>query len=84
MLCTMPLWTTVLFTVPHLPLSQLREWRRGRRVRPGVQGCERWARQRGRGQQLRFTGECKTCPVGTFRTQGLHRGCQNCQAGLHP
>ena len=33
------------------------------------------------GQQLRFTGECETFPVGTFRTQGLHRGCQNCQSG---
>merc|ERR1712024_397600 len=33
------------------------------------------------GQQLSFTGECETCPVGTYRTQGLHRGCQNCQSG---
>merc|ERR1711963_233350 len=33
------------------------------------------------GQQLSFTGECETCPVGTYRTQGMHRGCQNCQSG---
>ena len=32
-------------------------------------------------QQLSFPGECETFPVGTFRTQGLHRGCQACPIG---
>jgi len=31
------------------------------------------------GQQLGFAGECEVCPRGTYRTQGLDRGCQACQ-----
>ena len=33
------------------------------------------------GHQLSFDGECSVCAVGTYRTQGLHRGCQECQSG---
>jgi len=30
------------------------------------------------GQQLSINGECEVCPVGTYRTQGRDRGCQDC------
>jgi len=30
------------------------------------------------GHQLSFNGECEVCQLGTYRTQGLHRGCQPC------
>ena len=35
----------------------------------------------GDGEQLGLDEECAPCPVGTFRTQGLHRGCQACPTG---
>ena len=30
------------------------------------------------GQQLSINGECEVCPVGSYRTQGRDRGCQDC------
>jgi len=35
----------------------------------------------GDGEQLGLDEECAQCPVGKFRTQGLHRGCQDCPSG---
>jgi len=32
------------------------------------------------GHQLSINGECETCPLGQYRTRGLHRGCQDCPA----
>jgi len=33
------------------------------------------------GEQLGLDETCNMCPVGTYRTQGIHRGCQDCPAG---
>jgi hypothetical protein len=33
------------------------------------------------GHQLSRVGECEVCSVGQYRTQGLHRGCQDCPGG---
>jgi len=33
------------------------------------------------GQQLSVNGECEVCPKRSYRTRGLHRGCQDCQPG---
>lgn len=30
------------------------------------------------GQQLSINAECEVCPIGTYRTQGRDRGCQEC------
>lgn len=35
----------------------------------------------GDGEQLGLDEECALCPVGTYRTQGQHRGCQDCPEG---
>jgi len=34
------------------------------------------------GHQLSINGECDVCPVGTYRTQGLDQGCQDCPVDL--
>ena len=33
------------------------------------------------GHQLSINAECEVCPVGTYRTQGIHRSCQDCPQG---
>jgi len=34
------------------------------------------------GQQLDIVGQCQPCPAGSFRTKGLHQGCQSCPKGF--
>jgi len=33
------------------------------------------------GHQLGLSGTCEECHIGSFRTQNVHRGCQNCTDG---
>jgi len=33
------------------------------------------------GYQLSINGECERCPIGSYRTQGIERGCKECPVG---
>jgi len=63
------------FTCELCPVGLTTRTRKATHVDECRQDC-------GDGEQLGLDEECALCPVGTYRTQGIHRGCQECPEGV--